>query len=122
MIQLVNYWDFPANRDPDIPDKIGINALAENIATNDWLIPPSRDEKHSETSSVELEKESLSIHSFLQDFSQEMSELWYELPNNLIDKIKTISKLIIVDVLYSINSIEQRNETKTTEEYVFGAK
>ena len=103
-----HHWDLPDN----------LETLADKITNNQWLIPPPRNEQNEEAESEELSAESLDIKhikSSLQQISGDITKLWNRLPSNIIDKVKIISKMIIIDALYTFSSFYPGNETKTTE-------
>jgi len=112
ILPVSHHWDFPDNRDDYV------ETLADKITKTEWLIPPSRDEKDGEADIEDLETESLNIkfvESSLKQIAEEITMLWNKLPRNIIDKVKIISKTIIVDAFYSFSNLYPGNETKTAE-------
>ena len=124
MLSVNDYWNFPGIRDPDITNTNNIESFADKLTRSEWLIPPSRNEQVLEINNDVSETESLNlqfIESFLQHLSTELRDLWTKMPRNIIDQIKLVSKVIMVEAINSVISTKYGNETKTVE-YVMGRK
>ena len=119
-------WDFPDNRDPDYENYISDETIANGLTKSEWLMPPSRKEKFVENSDALAESEAENIQlikSSLQHVFQEIIELWNEMPSNVVDRVKSISKVIMVDALNAISSsYSGNNNTKTSEYFIFKKK
>jgi hypothetical protein len=107
-------WDFPDNRDPDLENKNSIQTKISNgLNKSEWLIPPSRNEQDSDSENG-LENDSFIIYTF-EHIVQEIGDLWNKMPSNIVDKVKNISKVIMVDPLKVISTFEYENKTKSQE-------
>ena len=112
-LSVSDNWDFPDNRDPNLANKNSLQTISNGPTKSEWFIPPSRNEQDSNPE-TELENDYFINYTF-EHIVEEIRDLWNKMPSSIVDKVKNLSKDIMVDALKVISTFEYENKTKTLE-------
>ena len=102
----------------DVGNSVSLYSMQNGLTKSDWKIPPSRIDEDLEKikDKIEVEEENFDmINYILAPVIKKMNELWKKMPRNIIDKVKDVSKVMMIDAIDAINTIETENITKSSE-------